>query len=139
MKKTLAAGGVVLNSKGQVLVVSQRGDSWSLPKGHIDAGEDALAAARREIREEAGIGRLTFVKELGRYDRYRIGPGGVGEDKTELKTIILFLFKAEEEALKPADPDNPEARWVNRDEAARLLTHPKDREFFESIVPALKA
>ena len=32
----------------QVLVVNQRGLSWSLPKGHIEEGEDALDAARRE-------------------------------------------------------------------------------------------
>lgn len=27
---------------------------WSIPKGEIEAGEDALAAARREFREETG-------------------------------------------------------------------------------------
>ena len=29
--------------------------AWSIPKGLIDAGEDALVAARREFREEVGI------------------------------------------------------------------------------------
>ena len=50
-----SAGGVVLNGAGQVLVVNQKGTSWSLPKGHVEEGEDALSAARREIFEEAGI------------------------------------------------------------------------------------
>ena len=45
MKKSFSAGGVVLNTQNEVLVVSQHGDSWSLPKGHIDQGEDALTAA----------------------------------------------------------------------------------------------
>jgi predicted NUDIX family NTP pyrophosphohydrolase len=29
--------------------------AWSIPKGEIDAGEDPLAAARREFAEETGI------------------------------------------------------------------------------------
>jgi 8-oxo-dGTP pyrophosphatase MutT (NUDIX family) len=55
MRKTHSAGGVVTNDEGKVLVVNQRGTSWSLPKGHIDPGESALAAAEREIYEESGI------------------------------------------------------------------------------------
>jgi predicted NUDIX family NTP pyrophosphohydrolase len=29
--------------------------AWSIPKGELDAGEDALAAARREFAEETGL------------------------------------------------------------------------------------
>ena len=55
MKQTESAGGVVVNLKGEILVVSQHGKSWSLPKGHLDPGEDALSAAQREVYEESGI------------------------------------------------------------------------------------
>lgn len=131
------AGGVVLNKNGDVLVVSQRGDSWALPKGHLDEGEDALTAARREIEEESGVSNLTLVTELGTYERHKIGKGGVGEDKSELKRYTFFLFTTNEMELAPSDPHNPEARWVARDEVARLLTHPKDAAFFESIIDQL--
>ena len=70
MKKTRSAGGVVTNAEGEVLVVSQRGTSWSLPKGHIDPGENALAAAKREIYEESGIRDLELIRELGSYERH---------------------------------------------------------------------
>jgi ADP-ribose pyrophosphatase YjhB (NUDIX family) len=129
MKRTYSAGGVVTNNEGKVLVVSQHGTSWSLPKGHIDPGEDALAAAEREIYEESGIRDLEFVRELGTYERYRIGEDG-GEDRSELKLITMFLFRTRERSLRPVDPDNPEARWVEKSEVARLLTHEKDKEFF---------
>ena len=132
MKKTHSAGGVVTNSEGKVLVVSQRGTSWSLPKGHIDAGETALAAAKREIYEESGIRELEFVRELGSYERHKIGVDG-DDDRSELKKITMFLFRTKEEALKPVDPDNPEAKWVDQSKVELLLTHEKDKEFFRRV------
>ncbi|RMF88996.1 MAG: NUDIX domain-containing protein [Methanobacteriota archaeon] len=136
MKRTRSAGGVVLNRRGEVLVVNQNGRSWSLPKGHIDEGEDALTAARREIYEESGLRDLHPLGELGTYERYRIGPDG-GDDTSELKEITIFLFRTDEDELSPVDPDNPEARWVEKERVAGLLTHRKDREFFQSILPRI--
>lgn len=136
MKRTHSAGGVVLNKKGLILVVSQNGNSWSLPKGQLDPGEDVLAAARREIYEESGIQDLTLIRPLGSYERYRIALNG-GDDRSELKTIEMFLFKTEEETLCPVDPHNPEARWAFLEEAAKLLTHAKDRDFLLKIISDL--
>jgi ADP-ribose pyrophosphatase YjhB (NUDIX family) len=132
MMKTHSAGGVVTNSEGKVLVVSQHGTSWSLPKGHIDPGEEALGAARREIYEESGIRDLELIRELGTYERHRIGVNG-GEDSSEWKVITMFLFRTSEKLLKPVDPENPEAKWVERSKVARLLTHEKDKEFFQGV------
>jgi 8-oxo-dGTP pyrophosphatase MutT (NUDIX family) len=130
MKRTESAGGIVVNAAtGRILIVSQHGTSWSLPKGHIEEGEDKLAAALREIREESGITQLEYVRELGSYQRHRLSAKG-GEDRKELKTIHLFLFTTQEETLCPLDPANPEARWVEKTGVAELLTHPEDREFF---------
>ncbi len=134
---TESAGGVVLDARGRVLLVSQHGTSWSLPKGHVEPGEDALCAARREIYEESGVSRLELVRELGTYQRHRIGKDG-GEDESELKTIHLFLFRTTQTALAPVDPDNPEARWVEPRRVAELLTHPKDKQYFLSIIESVE-
>lgn len=136
MKKTHSAGGVVTNGEGEVLVVSQHGTSWSLPKGHIDAGEDALDAAQREIYEESGIRDLEFVRELGTYERHKIGVDG-GDDPSELKVITMFLFRAMQKSLRPIDPENPEAKWVEKTKVAGLLTHEKDKEFFRNVETTL--
>ena len=132
MRKTRTGGGVVVNNKGLILVVSQHGTSWSLPKGHVDEGEEEIDAAKREIYEESGIRDLELVKELGTYKRYMIGKDGK-EDTSELKTITIFLFKTREEYLNPIDEENPEALWLEKDKVADLLTHLKDKEFFLSI------
>lgn len=134
MKVTRSAGGVVLNHRGQVLVVNQRGRSWSLPKGHIEEGEEPLAAAQREIYEESGVQDLQLIRFLGNYQRAKIGFHG-GESEDELKDLTFYLFHAlKDQELKPIDPDNPEARWVEKNEVASLLTHPKDRDFFLKIL-----
>ena len=133
MIHTSSAGGIILNPEGRVVVVSQRGVSWSLPKGHIEEGEDPLAAALREIYEETGLRSLELVRKLGSYERYRLGPDG-REDALELKTIHMFLFTTAEAELAPVDDDNPEARWVEKEEVVSLLTHEKDREFFLSFL-----
>jgi len=130
---THSAGGVIVKD-GRVIVVNQRSSSWSLPKGHIEDGEDAHAAAIREIAEETGITDLTLIDDLGSYSRHKIGKDPKEEDRTELKTMHMFLFNTEEEDLKPTDPDNPEARWIKKDKVADMLTHPKDKEFYLSII-----
>lgn len=137
----MSGGGVVLNSEGMVLVVNQRGVHWSLPKGHVDDGEDAITAAKREIYEESGLLQegLTFIKKLGSYKRFRLGKDEP-EDRTELKTIILFMFHTSHNGeLHPIDAHNPEARWVPRSEVANLLSHPKDKAFFLSILDQLES
>lgn len=126
----------MVGPRGMILVVNQHGDSWSLPKGHLERGEDHLSAARREVDEEAGVDRLRYVDALGSYERYRIGLGG-GEDRSELKSIEMYLFTTDLQALQPKDPKIPEARWVDKEEVAELLTHPRDKEFFRSVLTRL--
>lgn len=128
----ISSGGVVINSEGKILVVSQHGNSWSLPKGGIEPDENEVNAAEREIYEESGVRNLVYIKPLGIYERFRIGKNG-GEDKNTLKIIKMFLFTTSDTELKPVDPENPEARWVDKEKVAELLTHPKDKDFFTSI------
>jgi ADP-ribose pyrophosphatase YjhB (NUDIX family) len=131
-----SAGGVVVDPAGRVLVVNQNGNSWSLPKGHVDAGEGPVAAARREIYEESGVKDLRFVRRLGTYERPRIGRHG-GSDASRIKRITLFLFRTAQTRLRPRDARNPEARWVERSKVAGLLTHAKDKEFFLKVLNQL--
>lgn len=131
----------MVNSRGEVAVVQQIGSggwiSWSLPKGHVEEGEDKIETAKREIFEESGISNLTYVKPLGSYKRYKNGPHGK-DDRSELKTIYQYLFTTKQLELKPIDSHNPQAKWVKKEAVADLLTHPKDKAFFRSILKLIK-
>jgi diadenosine hexaphosphate hydrolase (ATP-forming) len=70
------AGGIVFrrNKKGEVeiLLIQDHKDRWTIPKGHIEEGETAQEAARREIGEEAGLHEIDMLGWLGKiHFRYR--------------------------------------------------------------------
>jgi 8-oxo-dGTP pyrophosphatase MutT (NUDIX family) len=47
---------VLATAGDQLLLVDVRKRGWDLPGGHLDPGEDAVTALRRELLEEAGLG-----------------------------------------------------------------------------------
>lgn len=133
MKHAVSAGGIVVGPQGTIVLVEQKNNYWSLPKGHVNEGEDILEAAKREIYEETGIKLLNLVKPLGQYTR----PGktyGEGEEMVPaLKTIHLFLFTTDQTDIKPIDPANPSAEWVRLNDVVSRLSSKQDQEYFESI------
>lgn len=132
----LVSGGIVIGPDGRILVVSQCGTSWSLPKGHIEPGESLGKAARREIEEESGLTALRELGELITYERSAVAADG-SIDESRRKRITLFAYLTQERELCPQDSQNPEARWVHLDDVAGMLTHPADSEQVRRAEPRL--
>jgi 8-oxo-dGTP pyrophosphatase MutT (NUDIX family) len=70
------AGGIVFrrdkNQGVEILLIQDHKDRWTIPKGHIEPGETAQEAARREIGEEAGLHDVDVLGWLGKiHFRYR--------------------------------------------------------------------
>ena len=67
----VAAGGFVMNSQGQVLLIkSPRYGDWEFPGGQVEEGETIPHALEREVFEETGI--IVRVKSLvGIYSNIR--------------------------------------------------------------------
>jgi 8-oxo-dGTP pyrophosphatase MutT (NUDIX family) len=57
-----AAGAVIFrrSEHGIRLLVLRAYKNWDFPKGMVEPGEDALAAARREVHEETGLTDLDY-------------------------------------------------------------------------------
>ncbi len=123
-----AAGGVVLRGTGEqreVLVVHRpRYDDWSLPKGKLDAGEDAVTGALREVEEETGV-RATSGRALPEL-RYR-------DTRDRPKRVRWYVMAptSGDPADREPDEEIDEARWVLTSEAPRLLTYATEREILE--------
>lgn len=61
-KTVVAAGGLVQNDFGEILIMFRRG-VWDMPKGKLDKGESIEQCAVREVEEETGLQNI----ELGNF------------------------------------------------------------------------
>ncbi|MBS1591312.1 MAG: NUDIX domain-containing protein, partial [Bacteroidetes bacterium] len=70
MKTIIAAGGLVYNERGELLMIYRRG-KWDLPKGKLDEGETIEMCAVREVKEETGLLEIALIKFTGKtYHNY---------------------------------------------------------------------
>jgi len=103
---------------------------WSLPKGHIEAGESAEQAAVREVAEETGItGRI--LAELGTIDFWF-----VAEQRRVHKTVHHYLLEATGGELSDEDVEVVEVAWVPLPELAERLEYPDERQL-ATLAPGL--
>jgi 8-oxo-(d)GTP phosphatase len=99
------------------LVHRPRYDDWSLPKGKLDPGESAPAAAVREVAEETGM-RARLGARLG--ETWYPVPQGQ-------KVVHYWAAKAEGGRFTPGS-EVDELRWLDLSAAERLLSYDRDRQ-----------
>jgi ADP-ribose pyrophosphatase YjhB (NUDIX family) len=103
--------------------------TWTLPKGHLEDGEPAVAAAIRETAEETGL-ETRMLRRVGE-SRYVF----TWEGERVAKVVVFFLLRAHGGRIGdlPAGMEREvaEVRWLPVDEAAHLLTHRREAELVE--------
>ncbi|MHB8814915.1 MAG: NUDIX domain-containing protein [Steroidobacteraceae bacterium] len=95
--------------------------NWDFPKGRVEPGEDPLAAARREVREETLIEDLKFdwgevYSETAPYGNRKIARYYVAATRAERITLPV--------SPELGRPEHHEWRWVDLD-TARSLASPR--------------
>jgi 8-oxo-dGTP pyrophosphatase MutT (NUDIX family) len=102
------AGGVIFRrdpntQKVEILLIQDAKDRWTIPKGHVEEGEEPKQTAEREIQEETGLQEMKVFNWLGKVSfRYRRGQTLV------LMTMHIYLVQA----LGDTGKLNPED-WLN--------------------------
>jgi bis(5'-nucleosidyl)-tetraphosphatase len=117
----LSAGVVVVRqeAEGWRFLLLRAFNHWDFPKGMVEEGEEPLAAAVREVREESLIDDLEF--SWGEPST-RTGPYSRGK--------VACYFIAQTRTAEVSLPVNPELgraehsefRWVGYDEALQLVS-----------------
>ena len=100
---------------------------WSLPKGHVEAGETPEVTAVREVAEETGItGRV--VAPLGTIDFWFVADG-----RRVHKTVHHFLLRAVGGVLSDEDVEVEKVEWVPLEDLAARLAYADERRLIEQV------
>ncbi len=104
---------------------------WSLPKGHVEAGEAEHETAVREVFEETGV-RGRVVGKLGVIDFWFVAEG-----RRVHKTVHHFLLVAADPigglALSDEDVEVSEVAWVPLPEVGGRLAYADERRLLDRV------
>jgi len=126
-----AAGGLVLNSLHQVLMIKNN-DVWQLPKGHVEKGETYTEAAIREVTEECYIKNPIIIEQLpATFHTFK------KENIWHLKRTNWFkmIYKGTEKPIPQTKEGITEAKWVDKYSFGEIYsnTYKNLMKIFENI------
>ncbi len=122
MPQPTHAGAIAVRTSGagpEILLVTARSTAreWVLPKGHIEPGEDARAAALRELREEAGVAAEILTDADPIESHYRLG-----EERVFVRFFLARVLSEDSSAEKRGKI------WCVPDDAIERAAYPEIRQ-----------
>jgi mutator protein MutT len=131
-KKIVAAGGLVVNEKNEILFIFRR-QHWDLPKGKLDEGETIEACAVREVQEETGLKKVEIVSFLCKtyheyFDKW------INEDVIKESWWYLMKSASSEVLIPQTEEDIEKIIWVNESVVGFYLnsSYPSIKEVLSS-------
>jgi len=117
---------------------------WQLPQGGIDKGEEAQAAAERELWEETGIKSVEYLAQIEEWLDYdlppeRLGVALGGKYRGQRQKWFAFLFVGQEAEISihtPPEGNTPEFddwAWVDLEDLPGMVV-PFKQAVYEQIV-----
>jgi len=115
----VAAGGLVTNEAGDILLMFRRG-KWDLPKGKQDDGETLEACALREVQEETGLSNVTLGRLITETYHYYSLKG-----KNILKHSYWYRmhFFGTELTVPQIEEDIMDIQWIKPEHIARYMPY----------------
>ena len=114
-----SAGAVVFHD-GKVLVEHMKLGHYSMPKGHVEPGDDGLkGTAIREIKEETGLD-ARILDGFEASSVYSPKPG-------HIKEVRWFAAEVDDEKTSPQPEEVEACYFLEPEDAYRVLTHDSDR------------
>ncbi len=109
-KHSVSVAGIVVNNRGQVLVIRRRDNGhWEPPGGILEIDESFEAGVQREVAEETGY-RIEVDRLTGVY-------------KNINRAVVALVFRCTPigERSRVTDEEATSVRWVDPAEASRMM------------------
>jgi len=137
-KKEISAGIIVYRKTKagpKFLLMYHGGGYWNFPKGRLEAGEENMKAAFREVGEETGIKAkdLFLDKDFTSTDKYF--PRERGEKIS--KTVTLFLARTNVSQIKISFEHDGFA-WSTFREALKIMKYKGSKKILKQAYKYLK-
>jgi putative (di)nucleoside polyphosphate hydrolase len=139
-------GIMLFNKDGKVFVgnrIDQTVESWQMPQGGIDKGEEPRDAALRELEEEAGTTKAEIIAEMEAWVTYDlpehlIGLAFHGKYKGQKQKWFAMRFTGTDSDidLTRHEPEFSDYRWVDLKELPDLIV-PFKRETYRQVIAGL--
>ena len=100
-----------------LLLRSASGGHWGFPKGRVEPGEDEIAAALRELHEEAGI-TVEIVPGFREVLHYEFARGS----KNLHKEVVYFLGRARSFVVKLSG-EHLDYLWASYERTRQRLSY----------------
>ncbi len=121
----------------KLLLVNHEERGFDVPGGHIERGEDLIAALRRELREEASV--EIFEPELFTLIEVEVGNSPPPDYKYPFPKSYMIGFLARIERLDPfaGDFETTERRLFSPEEARATDWVKRHAEAYEAALAAI--
>ena len=128
----IAAGGVVLNEKDEVLMIFKN-NIWDLPKGKKDMLESDYYAAVREINEETNVNVSSYIDgPFSSYHMYSCLREKIQKNMILKETKWFLMYANSQVDLKPQVEEHiTDVVWIPKNQLFNIKTHASIKEVFK--------
>ena len=128
----IAAAGIVVNEKDEILMVKTYRSGWVFPGGQVEVGENVIDAVKREILEEAGVdvevGEIFCISS-----NTCKHPGYNGVKEVPTKIMLDFICRAKSEMPRPSN-ENSESSFFPKESVLELIQAPAFVERYKAYL-----
>ncbi|MDO8499811.1 MAG: class I tRNA ligase family protein [bacterium] len=115
-------------SDNKILMLQWKGEVWGDRKprtfiiGGIEADEDPILAAKREVREEIGYKNLKFIKDLGIEVHTEYFAAHKDENRqADIRVLYFELENEEKDSVTAEEMLKHEPVWIEESEAGKFV------------------
>ncbi|WP_316569406.1 NUDIX hydrolase [Neobacillus sp. YIM B06451] len=127
-----AAGGIVENTQGEILLVKTHNQGWVFPGGQVEVGENLIDAVIREVKEESGID-VEVSHLIGVYSNTATYKWYDGVTDVPTKVMFDFVCKFVGGELGISD-ETTDSKWVPKESVLDYIETPAIRTRYQAYL-----